>query len=317
MYKQEPIFLDPALQERIWGGTKLADVFGYQLPSDHTGEAWVISAHPNGPSKIRNGELAGKTLLDAWQDHRELFGEHENEDYPLLVKLLDAKTDLSVQVHPADDYARKVEDEPYGKTECWYVVDAEPGAEIVFGHHAQTKEQLERMIDNGEWNQLLRRIPAKKGDFIYVPSGAIHAIGAGIVILETQQSSDITYRVYDYDRKDDQGNKRELHLDAAKAVSTVPHETIETRESPVKVGTRTEQKLVESEYFTVYHWQIAGETELEMPGSFLQVSIIEGGGEIVIEDRSYELNKGDHFVLPVHIKTCKLKGQLEAIVSHV
>lgn len=317
MYKHEPIFLEPALQERIWGGTKLADVFGYDLPSNQTGEAWVISAHPNGPSKIRNGALAGKTLLDAWQNNRELFGEHENEDYPLLVKILDAKTDLSVQVHPADDYAQKVENEPYGKTECWYVVDAEPGAEIVFGHHAQTKEQLERMIDQGEWDQLLRRIPVKKGDFVYVPSGAIHAIGAGIVILETQQSSDITYRVYDYDRKDDQGNDRELHLDAAKAVSTVPHVANETRKSSVTKGALTEQQLVQSEYFTVYHWQLSGETELNAPESFLQVSIIEGSGETILDGQSYQLNKGDHFVLPVHINNYTLKGQLEAIVSHV
>lgn len=317
MYKQEPIFLEPALQERIWGGTKLADVFGYHLPSNQTGEAWVISAHPNGPSKIRNGALAGKTLLDAWQNHRELFGEHDNEDYPLLVKLLDAKTDLSVQVHPADHYAQKVENEPYGKTECWYVADAEPGAEIVFGHHAQTKEQLEQMIDQGEWDQLLRRIPVKKGDFVYVPSGAIHAIGAGIVILETQQSSDITYRVYDYGRKDDQGNDRELHLDSAKAVSTVPHVATETRKAPVTKGALTEQQLVQSEYFTVYHWQLAGETELNAPESFLQVSIIEGSGEIILDGQSYQLNKGDHFVLPVHINNYTLKGQLEAIVSHV
>lgn len=317
MYKQEPIFLEPALQERIWGGTKLADVFGYQLPSEQTGEAWVISAHPNGPSKIRNGELAGQTLLDAWQNHRDLFGEHDNEDYPLLVKILDAKTDLSVQVHPADGYAQEVENEPYGKTECWYVIDAEPGAEIVFGHHAQTKEQLEQMIDQGEWDQLLQRIPVKKGDFVYVPSGAIHAIGAGIVILETQQSSDITYRVYDYDRKDDQGHERELHLDSAKAVSTVPHVTNETRKSAVKNGALTEQQLVQSEYFTVYHWQLAGQIELKAPASFLQVSIIEGNGQIILDGQSYQLKKGDHFVLPVHIGNYTLKGQLEAIVSHV
>ncbi|WP_366248336.1 mannose-6-phosphate isomerase, class I [Terribacillus aidingensis] len=317
MYKQEPIFLEPALQERIWGGTKLADVFGYQLPSEQTGEAWVISAHPNGPSKIRNGELAGQTLLDAWQNHRDLFGEHDNEDYPLLVKILDAKTDLSVQVHPADDYAQEVENEPYGKTECWYVIDAEPGAEIVFGHHAQTKEQLEQMIDQGEWDQLLQRIPVKKGDFVYVPSGAIHAIGAGIVILETQQSSDITYRVYDYDRKDDQGNERELHLDSAKAVSTVPHVTNETRKSAVTNGALTEQQLVQSEYFTVYHWQLAGQIERKAPDSFLQVSIIEGNGEIILDGQSYQLKKGDHFVLPVHIGNYTLKGRLEAIASHV
>src|SRR5690606_31738382 len=144
-------------------------------------------------------------------------------EYPLLVKILDAADDLSVQVHPNDSYAREVEGVPYGKTECWYVLSAEEGAELVLGHHAKTREELVQMMDQGEWDKLLRRIKVKAGDFIYVPSGTIHAIGKGIVILETQQSSDITYRVYDYDRRDSMGNKRELHLDRAREVTLVPH----------------------------------------------------------------------------------------------
>src|SRR5699024_8282193 len=145
--------------------------------------------------------------------------------YPLLVKVVDANDDLSVQVHPDDTYAREIEGVPYGKTECWYVLQAEPDAEIVFGHHAKTKNVLNQLMDEGKWDDLLQKKKVEAGDFIYVPSGTIHAIGKGIMILEIQQSSDITYRVYDYDRKDKQGHLRELHLDEAKEVITVPHTT--------------------------------------------------------------------------------------------
>ena len=196
----EPIFLQPEYKERLWGGTKLQELFGYSIPSEQTGEAWCISGHANGPNTIKNGPLQGKTLADAWNEQRELFADESGEEFPLLVKILDSSKDLSVQVHPDDTYARELEGENYGKTECWYVIDCEPGAEIIFGHHATNKQELERMVENGEWDGLLRRIEVQPGDFFYVPSGTIHAIGEGIQILETQQSSDITYRVYDYDR---------------------------------------------------------------------------------------------------------------------
>src|SRR5699024_2523537 len=159
--------------------------------------------------------LAGKTLADVWQQHGELFNKNDKDDveYPLLVKVIDANDDLSVQVHPDDTYAREIEGVPYGKTECWYVLQAEPDAEIVFGHHAKAKNKLHIRMDEGKWDDLLQKKKVEAGDFIYVPSGTIHAIGKGIMILEIQQSSDITYRVYDYDRKDKQGHLRELHLD--------------------------------------------------------------------------------------------------------
>ncbi|MBR3119920.1 MAG: mannose-6-phosphate isomerase, partial [Oceanobacillus sp.] len=145
----EPIFLQPVFQERIWGGQKLNTQFNYEIPYEHTGEAWVVSAHPNGPSVIENGPLKGKTLADAWLEHGELFNKGKDNDgaYPLLVKVLDAADDLSVQVHPNDQFAQEVEDVPYGKTECWYVLSAEEGAELVLGHHATTREELEDMID--------------------------------------------------------------------------------------------------------------------------------------------------------------------------
>ncbi|MCG3419492.1 mannose-6-phosphate isomerase, class I [Oceanobacillus jordanicus] len=313
-----PIFLQPVLQERIWGGQKLQQLYQYELPSAQTGEAWVISAHPNGPSIIRNGPLVGKTLADAWEKHGELFNKNQDnvEAYPLLVKVLDANDDLSVQVHPDDRFAREEEGEPYGKTECWYVLEAEPGAELVLGHHAKTKAELEDMIDEGEWNNLLQYIPVTAGDFVYVPSGTIHAIGKGIVILETQQSSDITYRVYDYDRTDAKGNTRELHLDRAKQVTTVPHKTPELTKQKEQDEGFLSTKLVEEKYFTVYHWKLDGQVQRKLDVDFLQCSVIAGKAEITIQGETFPVEKGEHFILPNGVTDYQISGKAEWIVSH-
>jgi mannose-6-phosphate isomerase len=318
MYNNEPIFLQPVFQERIWGGQKLSTEFHYQIPYERTGEAWVISAHPHGPSVIMNGPLAGKTLVDAWKDHKELFNKDAGEtgEYPLLIKILDAADDLSVQVHPNDEFAREVEGVPYGKTECWYVLSAEDGAELVYGHHAKTKEELVSMIDQGEWDRLLRRIKVKAGDFVYVPSGTIHAIGRGIVILETQQSSDITYRVYDYDRTDATGKKRELHLERAKQVTAVPHQDAVLEQTETVNGGLVEKKLVEEQYFTVSHWQVDGQANCKMTADYLQVSVIEGKAVLTIAGQSFDVKKGSQFILPHGVREYQLEGKAEFIVSH-
>ncbi|MBM7541013.1 mannose-6-phosphate isomerase, class I [Amphibacillus cookii] len=317
MYNQ-PIFLAPVFQERIWGGTKLKTLFQYDIPNNHTGEAWVISAHENGPSQIINGDLAGETLTDAWENHPELFNKPSNSDaaYPLLVKILDAANDLSVQVHPNDSYAQKVEGQPYGKTECWYVLQAEEGAKIVFGHHAQSQEEFAKLAKNGDWDSLLRYVPVRAGDFIYVPSGSIHAIGRGIVILETQQSSDITYRVYDYDRTNDQGQTRELHLDASIEVTTAPHQDPSIKQTEVTHQGLTIKKLVEEQYFTVYHWNLTGEANQKRDADFLQVSVIDGKATLIINQHHYTIKKGDHFIIPATIDHYSLSGEAEMIVSH-
>lgn len=315
---QEPLFLQPVFQERIWGGQKLQSEFHYHIPYERTGEAWVISAHPNGPSVIKNGSLADKTLKEAWEQHGELFNKAVDNDeaYPLLIKILDAANDLSVQVHPDDTYAREVENQPYGKTECWYVLSAEPGAEIIFGHHAETREQLKQMIAEGKWDDLLRRVPVKAGDFVYVPSGTIHAIGKGIVILETQQSSDITYRVYDYDRTDAQGNTRELHLDSAVEVTTVPHQTPDYKQTQETIGGLTAKRLVTETYFTVYHWELAGEAHQSRTADYLQISLVEGEATITVAGKVFDIQKGDHFIIPATVDEFHLSGNAEFLVSY-
>lgn len=205
------------------GGTKLRDAFGYALPSERTGECWAVSAHAHGSSAVKNGPLAGKTLDQVWQDHPEVFGFPDGKVFPLLVKLLDANMDLSVQVHPDDDYATLHENGDLGKTECWYIIDCKDDAELILGHHASTKEDFKRLMESGDWNGLLRRIKIKPGDFFYVPSGTLHALCEGTLVLEIQQNSDTTYRVYDYDRCNDQGQKRTLHIEKAMEVITIPH----------------------------------------------------------------------------------------------
>ncbi|WP_100010222.1 mannose-6-phosphate isomerase, class I [Lentibacillus sediminis] len=314
---KQPIFLQPVFQERIWGGQKLHTDYDYDVPFEKTGEAWVISAHPNGPSTITNGMLKGKTLKDAWEEHGELFNKKKetDEEYPLLVKMLDANDDLSVQVHPDDQFAREIEGQPYGKTECWYVLEAEPGAELILGHHAVTREELEKMMDSGQWGDLLQRVPVTAGDFFYVPSGTIHAIGKGIVILETQQSSDITYRVYDYDRTDAKGEKRELHLERAKQVTTVPHQPAHTEQEERVNGGLTEKRLVEADYFCVAHWQLDGSVSRKLTEDFLQVSVISGQAELTAGEESYHLEKGMHFILPHQTGEYSLDGSAQFVVS--
>lgn len=316
----EPIFLTPIFKERIWGGTQLKDVFNFPIPSEQTGEAWIISALPNDANEVKNGPLAGKTLDELWKHHGELFARNEKspKEYPLLVKFIDANDDLSVQVHPDDEYAQTVEKVPYGKTECWYIVDAAPDAEIVFGHHATTKDELHKLIDQGKWEELLHREKVQKGDFFFVPSGMIHAIGEGIMVLEIQQSSDITYRVYDYDRTDDEGNKRDLHLNQAKDVITVPG-IVQTEQDFATTEEKdlTIQTLIETEYFTVFQWNLQGEVTRKVSEDFLQVVVVNGDASIQTGDKAFSLTKGDSFIIPKTVPSYTLTGNAELIVSHL
>lgn len=313
---KQPIFLSPVFQERIWGGTKLQSEFNYDIESDLTGECWAVSAHPNGPSVVREGYYKGKTLNELWEKNPELFGNIEGEVFPLLTKILDANTDLSVQVHPDDDYAKTYENGELGKTECWYIIDCEEGSELVLGHEAQTKEEFNDIIQRGEWNDLLRRIKVKPGDFFYVPSGTIHAIGSGVLILETQQSSDTTYRVYDYDRIDQNGKKRELHLEKSMEVTTIPHEDYAVvPETTILSGAKI-TLYVQEKNFSVYKWEISEPTSFNQDKPFLIGSVLKGSGEIVTSESSYSIEKGTHFILPHGLGSFEVNGEVELIVSH-
>ena len=292
----------------------MRDVFGYDIPSDHVGEYWAISAHPNGVSTIKNGRYAGQTLDVLYAEHRELFGNRQEPVFPLLTKILDANDWLSVQVHPDDAYGLEHEGE-LGKTECWYIIAAEPGAEIIYGHNAKSKEELRQQIESKDWENLLTKVPVKAGDFFYVPSGTMHAIGAGIMVLETQQSSDTTYRVYDFDRKDDQGNLRELHLEKSIDVLTIG-EPANSRPVTTKVDDLKSTLLVASDFFAVYKWEISGKADFEKTADYSLFSVLDGQGSLLVDDQEYQIAKGSHFILPSDVEAWQIKGNLELIVSH-
>lgn len=310
----EPLFFTPVFQEKIWGGNRLAEVFGFTLPNEKIGEDWAISAHPHGVSIVENGPYQGKNLAQLWDSEKALFDFPKQKEFPLLVKILDAEEELSVQVHPDDAYGLEHEGE-LGKTECWYIIDAAPGAEIIYGHHAQTKEEFAQMIKEQKWDELFRHVPVKKGDFFFVPSGTIHAIGAGILILETQQSSDTTYRVYDYDRKDDQGNTRELHIQQSIDVSTIPatYETPAIKET--RKGTSAITTYLKTAFFNVYEWDVKGILTFEKQAPYTLLTVIEGAGELVVDGQSYELKPGSSCLLPAQITNWTIQGELKIIAS--
>ncbi|BBD23173.1 mannose-6-phosphate isomerase, class I [Streptococcus constellatus] len=311
----EPLFLQSVMQEKIWGGTKLRDEFSYEIPSDKVGEYWAISAHPHGVSTIKNGRFAGQGLDKVYAEHRELFGNSNEPVFPLLTKILDANDWLSVQVHPDDHYAMEHEGE-LGKTECWYVIAADEGAEIIYGHSAQSREELRQQIEKKEWEKLLTKVPVKAGDFFYVPSGTMHAIGSGILILETQQSSDTTYRVYDFDRKDAQGNLRELHLEKSIDVLNIGAPA-NSRPVTVKADDLQSTLLVASDFFAVYKWEVSGKVAIEKTAPYLLVSVLAGQGMLTVDEKAYPIAKGDHFILPSDLEAWTFEGQdLEMIVSH-
>ncbi|WP_347300999.1 mannose-6-phosphate isomerase, class I [Dolosigranulum savutiense] len=312
----EPIFLTPVLQNKIWGGKKLQTEFGFDLPSDTVGEAWVISTHPNGESTVASPEqYTGMGLNDLYHQHPELFGVDEPDTFPLLTKILDAKEDLSVQVHPDDEYGQEHEGE-LGKTECWFVISADEDATIIYGHNARTEEEFRRLVETGEWDELLREVPVKAGDFFYVPHGTIHAINGGITILETQQNSDTTYRVYDYNRTDKDGNTRELHLEDSIAVSNIPHIDPAIQQQEDRVGMSAITHYLTNEYFSVYRWQIRDQLIVDLTSDYTLVTVLDGQGMIEIDRESYPVEKAQSFIIPHGVSSVTLSGDLDMIASN-
>ena len=317
----QPLFLKPVFKEMIWGGTALRDLFGYDIPGNKTGECWAISAHKNGDCIVETREpsiYSGKTLGSLWKNNKELWGEAgKTEVFPLLTKLISAETDLSIQVHPDDAYAGTHENGSLGKTECWYVADAKEGATIVIGHNAKSKEGLRRYIDDKNFKGLIREIPVKKGDFFFIEPGTVHAIKGGTVILETQQNSDITYRLYDYDRLQN-GKPRELHIDKCLDVITCPFENKEPCHREIKTfeDGSIVRNLVVCKLFEVDYVKVKETLSLKQNTDFTLISVLDGEGRLKDRDgKSYEIKKGEHFILPYGFVHYELTGNLELIIS--
>ena len=303
--------MKPVFKEMIWGGHKLRDVYSYDIPSDNTGECWAISAHKNGDCLIADGEFEGKSLSWLFDNHRELFGGIEGNQFPLLVKIIDAKNDLSVQVHPNDEYAGEHE-HSLGKTECWYVLQADEGTNMVMGHHAKSKEEFVKAIEEDDYDNLLNKFQIKKGDFFYIPSGTLHAICSGSLIYEAQQSSDITYRVYDYHRKDKDGHERQLHVQQSIDLTNISADADQQKEFvsvPLENGTRT--CMVESEFFKVYSYKMTGKNTVANDAPFQMVSVIDGEGTL----NGDAVKKGDHFVICSDQKETNFDGNMEVMIT--
>ncbi len=317
----KPLFLKPAFAHTIWGGSRLREDFGYDEPGDDIGECWGISAHPNGEGVVIGGIFSGEKLSSLWKTHPELFGNKKEdgssrlpyERFPLLTKIIDAKADLSIQVHPDDEYANANENGSFGKTECWYVLDCPENGTLVVGHNAGDRAELEDMIRNGRWNDFIREVPVKKGDFIQIDPGTVHAIKGGIMLLETQQNSDVTYRVYDYDRLQN-GKPRQLHVDQSIDVITVPAAPAKDSvknfaDTPVNTVT----EMYSCKYYTVSKISVDGEMVFDNNAPFLNVSIINGDGEL----NGYKVNKGNHLILPNGTAKVSLSGKMEIIISTI
>lgn len=299
--------LQPIFKEKIWGGKSLMEEFAYPLEGENIGECWGVSAHANGDCLIRSGKYKGWTLSYLWKKHREQFGDYAAKDFPLMVKIIDAEDDLSVQVHPDDTYARKVEHEPYGKSECWFVLNCEEDASIINGHTASNKEELINRIEKKQWNHLLNEVPIKKGDFVQINPGTVHAIKKNTMLLEIQQSSDLTYRVYDYDRLCD-GKPRDLHLDKALDVIDTPSKHMDvvssTTENPI-------QDLIDSAYYSVFKIDITDSFTILQKSPFLLVSVIDGQGFVNGE----AIEKGEFFIAPYGEKEYEFSGDLKIVIA--
>ena len=304
------IFLEPFLREMIWGGNSMRDRYGYQLPSETTGEAWVVSAHPGGDCRVRGGQYDGWRLSRLWEEHRELFGGMEGDRFPLLVKIIDARQDLSIQVHPDDAYAREHENGSLGKTECWYILDCDPGATIIVGHNASSGEELKQMIEEERWSDLLKERPIHKGDFFQIEPGTVHAIKGGTLILETQENSDVTYRLYDYGRLQN-GKPRALHIQQSLDVIVSPYKEDDRPRQVEETEEYHLEKLVKCPFYAVEHAVLNGKMERESQPFFEIVDVLDGEGCI----NGTKIGKGDHFVIPSGFGTYVLEGRMEIMLS--
>lgn len=305
------MFLDPVCTHNIWGGDRLCKEFHYLVPDQHTGECWGISADPQRESIVKNGAYRGTGLSELWKNHQELFGNIGGDRFPLLTKIIDAKQKLSIQVHPDDSYANIHENGSLGKTECWYILDCPENAKLVIGHNAKSKQEMKEMIDQGKWDEWIREIPVKKGDFVQIDPGTVHAIEDDFLILETQQNSDVTYRVYDYGRLSD-GKPRELHIEKSIDVINVPAKAAaDSIWSTNGLPLNQLNLLYSGEYYRIFKMRTEGFAEFEQMYPFMLATICEGKGYV----NGIPVNKGDHMMIPCGFGKVEIKGELMLIAS--
>ena len=317
-----PIKLKPAFKDYLWGGTRLRDDFGKDCDFDKIAESWELSCHKDGNSVVADGEFAGLTLAQYIEkEGKSVLGTNceKFENFPILIKLIDAKDNLSVQVHPNNEYAQRVEGE-YGKTEMWYVVDCDEGASLLYGFkHNITKEEFRERIENNTLLEVTNSVPVKKGDVFFIEAGTLHAIGKGILIAEIQQNSNTTYRIYDYGRVGADGKPRQLHIDKAVDVTKLCPAKPYPQSEPVDMGGWTKKRLAKCEYFTVDVINVDTSAALEADkSSFVNILVLDGGCVLSSEGNdAVELKKGDSVFIPAGLGKFELTGKCSAVMTHI
>ena len=316
----EVMKLIPTGKDYLWGGTRLREEYGKEINLTPLAESWECSVHPDGPSYVANGSFKGKTLAEVLKETPEYLGTKvENGELPVLVKFIDAKKDLSVQVHPNDEYAQKHEHDN-GKTEMWHVIDAEEGACLIYGfQHAVTEEILRKSLEAGTLSKHLQKVPVHKGDTYFVPAGTVHGIGKGILVAEIQESSNVTYRVYDYDRVDKNGQKRELHFNKAVQVMDMSVAS-DVKQKPriVKYYPGCSRELLcRCKYFETERIQVTkGFSFSVMNSSFQILMCLDGYGQVETmdaEQKPMRICKGETLFLPAGLGKCLVVGDAELL----
>ncbi len=308
--------LKPSCKNYLWGGHRLAEEYGIEYEEDILAEAWELSCHPDGPSYIVNGKYAGKTLEEFIEaEGKDVLGSHcrRFRDFPILIKFIDAKQNLSIQVHPNNRYALKNEGQ-YGKTEMWYIMDAKPGAFLYYGFKTEvSKEEFAKRIEEDSLLEVLNAVPVQKGDVLFIESGTIHAIGEGILIAEIQQNSNVTYRVYDYGRVGKDGKKRDLHIEKALAV---------TNRVPIVKDKSSYPHVADCDYFTVDKLNLDGTFMKKMEGSvsetsFASILFLDGQGTITNNGETLSFKKGESFFLAAGSGNYTIEGSCDALVTTI
>ncbi len=318
MMKRYPIKVSYVAKSRIWGGENLCRIFGKENGGENIGETWELTVRSDEMSNIMNGTLMGTTLGEYIESDKSVLGtKYDGGRFPLLIKFIDAQDKLSVQVHPDDDYAAANENDP-GKTEMWYILDAAEDAKIVYGlADGISSADFAKAVAAGDIDSAMGYTPVKKGETYFIPSGMLHAIGEGIIIAEIQQNSDLTYRVYDYDRRDSEGKMRELHVEKSLAVvRPFSEEEINAIRFEARDGEDDSETLAHCRYFRVKKLVIDGERKLlASDDSFASILCISGEGEISFEGEKYPIRAGDSYFIPASMKEYKISGILEIIIS--
>jgi len=316
--KRVPLKMNAVSKQIIWGGNRLRNEYNKQSDGENIAESWELTVRDDGMNTICGSEFDGMTMREYLALDPTLVTDAPHDRFPLLIKFIDAEADLSVQVHPDDAYGLSHKND-LGKTEMWYILDAKPGAKLVYGlKEGCTTETMREAIANGTVEAQLNYVEVKKGETYFIPHGLVHAIGAGILLAEIQQNSNITYRVYDYNRRQKDGSLRELHVEDALNVILTRSED-EINSVRFSKGEKDDTTLAACEYFTVNRYSLLGDsiTLNADSSSFHSVLCVDGEGAIIHEGETYSLAKGDSYFIPAGASSYELSGTATVIVSHI